>query len=112
MEKQTVTVTGNWLDLFIESVTIYSIGKGPSSDVMGYINITSKEELIRDVTLLYKDTPMLADHWMQSRIPTRSNRWMDSEREGQGTLCCYCDDEDSYLIQGFGFFVLIAYQHL
>ena len=37
MEIQTVTVTGNWLDSFIESVTIYSVGEGPCSDVMRYI---------------------------------------------------------------------------
>ena len=36
---RTVTVTGNWqdsLDSFIESFTIYSVGKGPCSDIMGY----------------------------------------------------------------------------
>ena len=43
MEIQTVTVTGNWLNLldsFIKSVTIYSVGEDPCSDVMGYITIT------------------------------------------------------------------------
>ena len=43
MEIQTVTVTGNWLDslnLFTESVTIYSVGEGQCSDVMGYITTT------------------------------------------------------------------------
>ena len=43
MEIQTVMVTGNWLDSldsFIESVTIYSVGEGPCSDVMGYITLT------------------------------------------------------------------------
>ena len=39
MKIQTVMVTGNWLDL-LASVAIYSVGKGPCSDVMGYINIT------------------------------------------------------------------------
>ena len=42
MRIQTVTVTDNSLDslgTFIESVTIYSIGEGPSCDIMGYIAI-------------------------------------------------------------------------
>ena len=43
-EIQTVTVIGNWrdsIDLLIESVTIYRVGKGSCRDVMGYITITS-----------------------------------------------------------------------
>ena len=40
-EIQTVTVTYNWLDSFIDSVTIYSVGKGPHIEVMGYITIKS-----------------------------------------------------------------------
>ena len=35
--------TGNWLDslaTFIVSITIYSVGESPCSDVMGYITIT------------------------------------------------------------------------
>ena len=39
-------VTGNWqdlLDLFIESVNIYSVGEGSCSDVMEYITIKDSE---------------------------------------------------------------------
>ena len=40
MEIQTVIVTGNWVDLLIELVTIHSVGEGPCSDTMEYITIT------------------------------------------------------------------------
>ena len=64
MEIQTVMVTGYWLDSvdsFIESVTIYSVGKGQCSDVMGYITITFFEFILSkqskfDVQFVMKKT--------------------------------------------------------
>ena len=44
-EIQTLTVTRNWLesfDSFIQSVTIYSVGKGPRSDVTIKISTNKK----------------------------------------------------------------------
>ena len=64
MERQTVTVTGNWLDLltlFIKSGTIYSVGELPCSDVMEYITKTLTE--IRRFLFRFKESLLLSQSW-------------------------------------------------